>query len=148
MHAERDGATHAANRQLAHNKGIARPGHLDLIPFEGDLRIFLHVEKVGALKMSVAVRLARPDAARLYFNFDRSSARVSWIEKKRAANVFKVATNVGHHHVTHAKLRRRMSRLEKPLSHGPVLSKANFFFRNYTLTRRGSNSMIVTTKRI
>src|ERR671925_418220 len=100
MHAEGDGASHAANRQLAHNNGIARAGHLDLIPLEGDLGIFLHVEKVSALKMSVAVRLARPDAARLYLDFHRSNARVSWIEKKRAANVFEVTTNVGHHHVT------------------------------------------------
>jgi hypothetical protein len=79
--------------------------------------------------MCVAIRLTRPKSGRVDRDFDRSSGRVGWMENKRAANVFEMSPNVSHHHVSHAKLRRGMPRLEKPFGHSPVLSREDGLFK-------------------
>ena len=45
-------------------------------------------------------------------------------------DIFEMAADKGHHHVTHAKTRRRVPRFEKPFGHDRLLSSKDF-----TLTR-------------
>lgn len=77
--------------------------------------MFIYVEKVRTLEVSVAVRFPRPDPARVDRDFDRSSAGVSRFEHKRAANVFlKCPRTAGHHSCDERKTPRPYARLEKP----------------------------------
>src|SRR4029077_18422907 len=122
-------------------------GQLDLIAFEDDLGIFLDVEKVRALEGSVAGRFPSPDSRSVDRDFHRSGARIGRIENKRTVNVFKMAADVSHHHVTRAKLRRRMPRFEKPFSHNRSFQGNTICSETiYTLTPRGLNSIAKNKK--
>src|SRR5918992_2377673 len=108
-------------RQLAPENRFVRAGQFDLLSCESNLRVFRYVEKVLALKMSVARRFACPDSSSFDGGLDGSRARVRRIENKRAMDIFEMAADKSHHHVTHRKRRRRMPRFEKPFSHSPLL---------------------------
>src|SRR5439155_9483290 len=84
---------------------------------EGDLGEFLHVEKVAAAQMSVALRLARPNRRRVDRYLDGGQAWSFRIEIQRAMHVLEGATNVSHHHVPRPELGGGMPWLECPLRH-------------------------------
>src|SRR5688572_20778172 len=119
MDAQWHRAGDTANRQLAGQNRFVRAGQFGLLTRESNLRMFLYVEKVLALKVSVARRFACPDSSSFDRDLDGSRARVRRIENKRAVNIFEMAANKSHHHVTHRKLRRRMPRFKKPFGHSP-----------------------------
>src|SRR6266576_4667928 len=122
MDAQWHRARYTSKRQLAPENRFVRAGEFDLLPCESDLRVFLHVEKVLALKMSVARCFTCPDSRSFYRGLDGSRAGVRRIEDKRAVNIFEMAANKSHHHVTHTKLHCRMPRFEKPFGHNPLRS--------------------------
>src|SRR5918999_4281412 len=126
------------NRQLPHENRFVRAGQFDLLPLESNLRMFLHVEKVLALKMSVARRFACPNSSSFDRGLDGSHAGARRIENKRAMDIFEMAADESHHHVTHTKLRRRMPRFKKPFGHTPLLSRkeiiCSHFYINPWLT--------------
>src|SRR5687767_469216 len=110
MDAQRHRAGDAPNRQLARENRFVRAGQFDLLTGESNLRMFLYIEKVLALEMDVARRFACPDSSSFDRDLNRSRARVRRIENKRAVDIFEMAPDKSHHHVTHRKLRRRMPR--------------------------------------
>src|SRR5258706_14533815 len=114
---ERDGLGDAPDRELANDDIIVIPDHLHLTAFEGDLGEFLHGEKVGAAKMSVPLRLARPNRRRVDRHLDRGQAWSFSIEIQRAMHVLESTTNVSHHHVARPELSGGMPWLECPLRH-------------------------------
>src|SRR4030095_6977063 len=122
MDAQWHRARYTSNRQLAPENRFVRAGQFDLLPCESDLRIFLHVEEVRAFEVVVARRFPCPDARSFDRGLDGSHARVPWIEDKRAVDIFEMAADKSHHHVTHTNPRRRMPRFEKPFGHNPFLS--------------------------
>src|SRR5258706_1825503 len=93
------------------------PDHPHLTALEGDLGEFVHVEKVLAAQMDVALRLARPNRRRVDRHLDRGQAWRFRIELQRAMHVLESTTNVRHHHVPRPELGSAMSWLECPLRH-------------------------------
>src|SRR5947207_4312987 len=67
--------------------------------------------------MVVTFLNSRPDSAGINLHFNRRSARVLRIKLQSAVNILEVSTDVGHHHVPSAKLRRRVPRLKSPFGH-------------------------------
>jgi hypothetical protein len=55
---------------------------------------------------------------------------------KRAVDIFEMAADKSHHHVTHTKLRRGMPRFEKPFGHYPLLSSRDIIWTGFTLNAR------------
>src|SRR5258706_1623567 len=114
---ERDGPGDASDRELANDDIIVIPDHLHLTAFEGDPGKVLHVEKVAAAEMSVALRLARPKLLRVDRYLDGGQAGSDGIEIQRALDVLESAANVRDHHVARPKLCGSMAWLECPLRH-------------------------------
>src|SRR5918998_4744102 len=121
MNAQGHPASDAPDRQLAGENRVASADDLHLLACESNVGMILHVEKVSAPEMSIAVRLSCPDFRGFDRSLDRSGLRVRRIKKEGAVNVFEMAADGSYHHVTHAKLRRRMPRLEKPFGHSSLL---------------------------
>src|SRR5688500_9790349 len=121
MDAQRHRAGNTADRQLARENRFVRADKFDLLTRESNLRMFLYVEKVLALKVSVARRFACPDSSSFDRGLDGSRAWVRRVENKRAVNIFEMAADESHHHVTHRKPRRRMPGFEKPFGHSTFL---------------------------
>src|SRR2546427_6604432 len=67
--------------------------------------------------MVVAFLHSGPNVPGINLHFNRRVARVLRIKLQRAVNILEVSTDVGHHHVACAKLRRRMPGLETPFCH-------------------------------
>ena len=114
MDAQWHRARYTSNRQLAPENRFVRASQFDLLPCESDLRMFLHVQKVLALEVGVARCFTCPYSTSFDRGLDGSHARVPWIEDKGTVNIFKMAADKSHHHVTHTKLRCRMPRFKKP----------------------------------
>jgi hypothetical protein len=93
MDAQRHRAGDTPNRQLARENGFIRAGKFDLLTRESDLRMFLYVEKVLALKVSVARCFACPDSSSFDRGLDGSRARIRRVENKRAMDIFEMAAN-------------------------------------------------------
>src|ERR1043166_9044263 len=104
MDAKRHRARDTPNRQLARENRFGRADQFDLLPCEGNLRIFLYVEKVLAFKVTVARRFACPDSISFDRGLDGNRVRVRRVENKRAVDIFEMAPDKSHHHVTHTKL--------------------------------------------
>src|SRR5258708_5475260 len=85
--------------------------------FESDLAMFIHVKEVRAPQMRVWVRLPCPKPGRIDRDFDRRREGIRGIVKEHPTNIFKVAADISHHHMTHANPRRCMPRLKNPFSH-------------------------------
>src|SRR5262249_28912633 len=81
---------------------------------ESDFWILLHVQKVGAAKVVVALGLATPEISGVDFDRDRGLLRMFGIKPQRALDALEIPTDAGDHHVANAKLGRRMTRLECP----------------------------------
>src|SRR5258708_21418776 len=65
------------------------------------------------------------------FHFNRRIVRVLWIKLQRAVNILEVSSDVGHHHVPGAKLRRRVPRLESPFDHLSLSFETSFMLDKY-----------------
>src|SRR5688572_24020674 len=130
MDAQRHRAGNTANRQLARENRFVRTDKFDLLTRESNLRMFLYVEKVLALKVSVARRFACPDSSSFDRGLDGSRARVRRVENKRAVNIFEMAADESHHHVTHRKPRRRMPGFEKPFGHSTFLPSKRYYLKS------------------
>src|SRR5258708_6277700 len=91
-----------------------KPEHLDLIAGEPDLRVFLHVEEIGAAQMRVAIGVSRPKIPRVDCRRNGSLLGVLRIVVEAPVDVFEVSPDVGDHHMADAKLGRCVPRLEEP----------------------------------
>src|SRR6266498_3898409 len=75
------------------------------------------VEKVGALEMRVAARIAGPQLSGINRGFHSGALWSSGIEVQRAVDVFERSAHVRNHHVAHTEFSGRVSRLEGPTAH-------------------------------
>src|SRR5580765_872075 len=140
MDAQWHRAGYTSNRQLAGENRFVRAGQFDVLPRESNRRMFLPVEKGLALEEGVAPRFTWPDSRSFDPGLDGSRARVRLIEDKRAVDIFEMAADKSHHHVTHTKLRRGMPRFEKPFGHYPLLSSKDIIWTGFTLTPTAADS--------
>jgi hypothetical protein len=95
--------------------------------FHGRVRI----AEPGALRLATLIPVdfqpSRP-LARALATYVQRRSHFPWvrrIEDERAVDIFEMAADKSHHHVTHTKPRCRMPRFEKPFSHDPLLSSKN-----------------------
>src|ERR1700756_407815 len=87
------------------NSQIARLGQFSIAPAdytcrsEGKQRELLHVEEVGALEMSVPLRIARADGGGLDRGLNIRVDHVGFIQTENALNAGQLPLYVGDHHV-------------------------------------------------
>ena len=104
-----------SNRQLAGENRLVRASQFDVhfprkkVIFE----CFSTSRKSSSLKMIVARRFACPESTSFDRRLDGNRVRIHWIEDKCAVDIFEMAADKSHHHVTHTKPCRPYARFEK-----------------------------------
>src|SRR5437899_380744 len=93
--------------------------------------MMLNCKKVSASQMVVAFLQSSPNVPGINLHFNRRVARVLRIKIQRAVNILEVSTDVGHHHVSGAKLSCGVPRLETPFSHRSLSFKTSCTLREY-----------------
>ena len=78
----------------------------------------LDVKEVGAAQMRVAIRLPRPQPTSVDLDFNRGALRTCGIEVEPPVHVFKLAADVGDHHMARAEFRGRVSGFQEPTRQG------------------------------
>ena len=87
------------NGQVARHLPFIFAGALYLLALEGDRRVLLGVQKVGAPQMRIPLLVHRFDAARIDSGLDSRLARIVRVVHNRALHLAKSATNIRDHHV-------------------------------------------------